>query len=100
MIYQCMFACIAPCIAFGSGAERTTMQSFILFFGLQLCMGMVLAPNGWLNEFGVLDFSGGISCWIFNICLCFSSCYNNLVFWYYLQHVFRLWSLKDRSNKI
>ena len=28
MIYQCMFAAITPCLAFGSAAERTTVKHF------------------------------------------------------------------------
>jgi ammonium transporter, Amt family len=28
MIYQCMFAAITPCLAFGSAAERTTVKNF------------------------------------------------------------------------
>jgi len=29
MIYQCMFAAITPCLAFGSAAERTTVLYII-----------------------------------------------------------------------
>jgi len=31
MIYQCMFAAITPCLAFGSAAERTTVYTYIIF---------------------------------------------------------------------
>jgi Amt family ammonium transporter len=65
MIYQCMFAAITPCLAFGSAAERTTMPAFILFLIIwstlvyDFIAYWVWAPNGWLKDYGVLDFAGG-----------------------------------------
>ncbi|KAI8975768.1 ammonium transporter AmtB-like domain-containing protein [Mycotypha africana] len=42
MIFQAMFACITPALAFGSAAERMS------------------SSNGWLYKMGIMDYAGGI----------------------------------------
>jgi Amt family ammonium transporter len=65
MIFQCMFACITPALAFGSVAERTPILTFVVFtliwstFVYDFIAYWNWAPNGWLHNFGVLDFAGG-----------------------------------------
>jgi Amt family ammonium transporter len=60
-----MFAAITPCIAFGSAAERTTLTAYIffLFIWSTIVYDFIAywnwAANGWLHNFGVLDFAGG-----------------------------------------
>jgi Amt family ammonium transporter len=52
-------------LAFGSAAERTTMSSYILFLFIwstlvyDFIAYWTWAENGWLHDFGVLDFAGG-----------------------------------------
>ncbi|KAL0095423.1 ammonium transporter AmtB-like domain-containing protein [Phycomyces blakesleeanus] len=65
MIFQAMFACITPGLAFGSAAERMSLGPAILFiFVWTTCVYDIITywvwgPNGWLNVMGVLDFAGG-----------------------------------------
>jgi Amt family ammonium transporter len=64
-IYECMFATITPVLAFGSAAERTTLSSYAIFLFVwsslvyNFIAYWVWAPNGWLHDYGVLDFAGG-----------------------------------------
>jgi Amt family ammonium transporter len=58
-----MFACITPCIAFGSAAERTTLSAYILFlFAWSTLVFDFISywtcnPNGWMHKMGILDFA-------------------------------------------
>ena len=65
MIFQCMFAIITPALVTGAFAERMKFGALCLF--IVLWVTIVYAPlahwvwheNGWLMEFGALDFAGG-----------------------------------------
>ncbi|KAI7872996.1 ammonium transporter AmtB-like domain-containing protein [Spinellus fusiger] len=65
MIFQAMFACITPALAFGSAAERMSLGPAILFvfvwttlvYDIITCW--VWGPNGWLTLLGVMDYAGG-----------------------------------------
>ena len=66
MIFQMMFAIIAPALIIGAFAERMKFSAFLVFS--LLWATFVYAPlchwvwgvGGWLRNLGVLDFAGGI----------------------------------------
>ena len=66
MIFQAMFAVVAPSLITGAFAERMKFSAFILF--VLIWSTLVYDPvthwiwgtGGWLRELGVLDFAGGI----------------------------------------
>jgi ammonium transporter, Amt family len=65
MIFQCMFAIITPALIAGAFAERAKFGPFVIFIAAWSLL--VYAPvahwvwsdNGWIAEFGALDFAGG-----------------------------------------
>ncbi|RUP47407.1 hypothetical protein BC936DRAFT_145766 [Jimgerdemannia flammicorona] len=65
MVFQMMFACITPALAFGAAAERTSLGSAIVFlfvwstlvYDIVTCW--VWGPHGWLALLGVMDYAGG-----------------------------------------
>ncbi|KAI8390946.1 ammonium transporter AmtB-like domain-containing protein [Radiomyces spectabilis] len=65
MIFQAMFACITPALAFGSAAERMSLGPAIIFvfvwttlvYDVITCW--VWGPQGWLAKLGVMDYAGG-----------------------------------------
>lgn len=65
MIYQGLFAGLAPCLFYGAIAERGTISAFILIcifwttFVYDFIAYWTWNRNGWLNKMGVLDFAGG-----------------------------------------
>lgn len=64
-LFQGFYAAIAPCIAFGSAAERTPLSVYLIFllfwstFVYDLIAFWNWSPNGWLAQLGSLDFAGG-----------------------------------------
>lgn len=64
-MFQLKFAIIAPALITGSFAERVRFSSYMLFMCLfSLCIYAPLAhwtwhPEGFLRQWGVLDFAGG-----------------------------------------
>jgi len=65
MMFNCLFAAITPCIAFGGAAERTTLPAYLIFLVAwstlvyDFIAYWTWSPHGWLRTFGVLDFAGG-----------------------------------------
>ncbi|ORX89430.1 ammonium transporter [Basidiobolus meristosporus CBS 931.73] len=65
MIYQCMFAAIAPALAVGASAERARILPTIVFIFIwsTLVYDPIVywtwSPDGWLMKLGNLDFAGG-----------------------------------------
>lgn len=64
-LFQMKFAIIAPAITTGSFTERINFNGFLLFMSL-FCILIYCPlahwtwhPDGFLNEWGVLDFAGG-----------------------------------------
>ena len=65
MVFQMMFAIITPALITGAFAERMKFSSLVLF--IILWSTIVYAPiahsvwstDGWLRDWGVLDFAGG-----------------------------------------
>ncbi len=66
MIFQAMFAIITPALIIGAFAERMKFSAFLLFiilwatFVYDPVCHWVWGVGGWLRNFGVLDFAGGI----------------------------------------
>ena len=66
MIFQMMFAIITPALITGAFAERFKFSTYIVF--LVLWSLLVYSPlahwvwsnNGWLFQYGALDFAGGL----------------------------------------
>ena len=66
MMFQMMFAIITPALITGAFAERFKFTTYLVF--LVLWSTLVYSPlahwvwgiNGWLRNFGVLDFAGGM----------------------------------------
>ena len=65
MAYQGMFAVITPVLMTGAFADRFRFKAYLVF--LPLWMIVVYAPfchwvwgGGWMGEWGVWDFAGGI----------------------------------------
>ncbi|MDX2093241.1 MAG: ammonium transporter [Kofleriaceae bacterium] len=65
MIYQCMFAVIAPALISGAYAERFKFSAYALFtVGWATLVYDPIAhwswaPEGWLMKLGAIDFAGG-----------------------------------------
>ncbi|KAI8885211.1 ammonium transporter [Backusella circina FSU 941] len=65
MIFQAMFACLTPALAFGSAAERMSLGPAIIFIFVwttlvyDIITCWVWGPNGWLTVMGVMDYAGG-----------------------------------------
>ncbi len=65
MIFQMMFAVIAPALIIGAFAERMKFSAFLLFSVLWATIvydpmaHWVWGVGGWLRELGALDFAGG-----------------------------------------
>ena len=65
MIYQCMFAVIAPALISGAYAERMRFSAYALFTVAWTTLvydpiaHWSWAPHGWLMELGAIDFAGG-----------------------------------------
>jgi Amt family ammonium transporter len=65
MLFQCMFAVIAPALIIGAFADRVKLDTFILFSLLWSTLvydpvaHWVWAVDGWLRKMGSLDFAGG-----------------------------------------
>lgn len=65
MIFQAMFAIIAPALITGSFAERMKFPAFVLFtllwatFVYDPLAHWVWATDGWMRNLGILDFAGG-----------------------------------------
>ncbi len=65
MAYQMMFAVITPALITGAFAERKRFKAFVLFtllwatFVYAPVAHWVWALDGWLREYGALDFAGG-----------------------------------------
>ena len=66
MIYQAMFAIITPALITGAFAERMRFKAFVIFSILWSTLvycpiaHWLWSPGGWLRQFGVLDFAGGL----------------------------------------
>jgi len=66
MIYQAMFAVITPALISGAFAERMKFSAYLLFTLVWTTIvydpvaHWVWGAGGWLKQFGVLDFAGGI----------------------------------------
>jgi Amt family ammonium transporter len=66
MIFQCMFAVITPALIIGAFAERMKFSAFLIFtilwatFVYDPIAHWVWGTGGWLRNFGVLDFAGGV----------------------------------------
>jgi Amt family ammonium transporter len=66
MIFQCMFAVITPALIIGAFAERMKFSAFLIFtilwatFVYDPIAHWVWGMGGWLRNFGVLDFAGGV----------------------------------------
>ncbi|GJJ77584.1 ammonium transporter, Amt family [Entomortierella parvispora] len=64
-IFQLMFACITPALAFGASAERMKMGPSILFLFIwstliyNITTYWIWSPNGWLSVRGIMDYAGG-----------------------------------------
>ncbi|KAI8143364.1 ammonium transporter AmtB-like domain-containing protein [Fennellomyces sp. T-0311] len=65
MIFQAMFACLTPALAFGAAAERMSLGPSIVFIFVwttlvyDIITCWVWNPNGWLFKLGAMDFAGG-----------------------------------------
>ncbi len=65
MLFQMMFAVITPALIIGAFAERMKFGAFLLFSVLWATLvydpmaHWVWGVNGWLRDFGALDFAGG-----------------------------------------
>jgi len=65
MLYECMFAIIAPALISGSFAERIRFRGFVVFSLLWMTLiydplaHWVWGSGGWLHRLGALDFAGG-----------------------------------------
>ncbi len=65
MVYQMMFAVITPALITGAFAERKRFKAFVVFtllwatFVYAPVAHWVWNPEGWLFEYGALDFAGG-----------------------------------------
>ncbi|HWP92455.1 MAG TPA: ammonium transporter [Thermodesulfobacteriota bacterium] len=65
MIFQMMFAIITPALITGAFAERAKFSTFIIFILLWATFiydplaHWVWGVNGWMRNFGALDFAGG-----------------------------------------
>jgi len=65
MIYECMFAMIAPALIAGAFAERMKFAPYLIFSSVWLLLvycpvaHWVWSEHGWLHELGALDFAGG-----------------------------------------
>jgi len=65
MIYQCMFAVIAPALISGAYAERLKFSAYVVFtLGWTTLIYDPIAhwswaTDGWLHELGAIDFAGG-----------------------------------------
>jgi Amt family ammonium transporter len=65
MIYQCMFAVIAPALISGAYAERMKFSAYCVFTVAWATLvydpiaHWSWAPGGWLNKLGAIDFAGG-----------------------------------------
>ncbi|ORX91801.1 ammonium transporter [Basidiobolus meristosporus CBS 931.73] len=65
MIYQCMFASIAPALAIGAAAERARILPTIIFIFIWSTLVYdpiaywTWSPDGWSMKLGSLDFAGG-----------------------------------------
>ena len=65
MMFQGMFAIIAPAILTGAFAERMKFSSYVLFMVLWVTLvyapvaHWVWAEDGWIFKIGALDFAGG-----------------------------------------
>jgi Amt family ammonium transporter len=65
MVFQMMFAVITPALITGAFAERKRFKAFVIFTLLWATLiydplaHWVWSPNGWLHQFGALDFAGG-----------------------------------------
>jgi Amt family ammonium transporter len=64
MVFQMMFACITPALAFGAAAERMSLGSAIIFLFLWSTfvydfVTWVWGPHGWLAVLGIMDYAGG-----------------------------------------
>ncbi|KAI7884909.1 ammonium transporter [Lichtheimia hyalospora FSU 10163] len=65
MIFQAMFACLTPALAFGAAAERMSLGPSIIFifvwstlvYDVVTCW--IWNPNGWLYKMGAMDYAGG-----------------------------------------
>jgi Amt family ammonium transporter len=66
VLYQCMFAVITPALIIGAYAERIKFKGFLIFTVLWSIFvyfpvaHWVWAKDGWLRNFGAIDFAGGI----------------------------------------
>ena len=66
MLFQCMFAVIAPALFTGAFAERTKFKGWLALCALwSLCVYTPVAHwvwglGGWIRENGSLDFAGGM----------------------------------------
>ncbi len=66
MVYQCMFAVITPALITGAFAERVKFVPFLIFSVLWAVLvynpvcHWIWGKGGWLGNFGVLDFAGGL----------------------------------------
>jgi Amt family ammonium transporter len=65
MVFQMMFAVITPALIIGAFAERMKFGAFLVFSVLWATLvydpmaHWVWGVNGWLRNFGALDFAGG-----------------------------------------
>jgi len=65
MVFQMMFAIITPALITGAFAERAKFSTFIIFILLWATFiydplaHWVWGVNGWMRNFGALDFAGG-----------------------------------------
>ena len=65
MIYQCMFAVIAPALISGAYAERMKFSAYCVFTVAWATLvydpiaHWSWAAGGWLNKLGAIDFAGG-----------------------------------------
>ncbi len=65
MIYQCMFAVIAPALISGAYAERMKFSAYAIFTVAWATLvydpiaHWSWAPGGWLMQMGAIDFAGG-----------------------------------------
>jgi Amt family ammonium transporter len=66
VVYQMMFAIIAPALISGAFANRVNFSAYLLFLTAWLIfvyfpfVHMIWNPDGLLSNMGVLDFAGGI----------------------------------------